>query len=294
MEKGKKGKKGGKVGKKSIDIASIIGIVAAIGMVFFGILIKQEDSGAFVVVTTNLGNFFDISSVFIVIGGTIGCLMLMYPLGHFALIPKHLFMIFMPAQYEPKKYIQIVVDCAKKVRTSGLLSLEEDIKNIDNSFMKHSIQMIVDSTDPDDVKSQLEAWMEHVEERHLQSVDFYMKGSAVAPAFGMIGTLIGLINMLSQLSDVATVGPNMAVALITTFYGSFLANVIFIPIANKLEVRHEEELLCMTLIYEGVKAMQSGENPKLIEEKLLHMLPEFKRVTKGKKGKAKKGAGDAE
>ncbi len=294
MEKGKKGGKG-KSAKRSFDIASAIGIFLAVALVFFGILVSQDKTtGTFSVSTEKLGNFFDVSSIFIVVGGTMGCLLIMYPMNRFAQIPKHLQILFMPPQYEPKKYITTVVDCAKKVRASGLLSLEEDINKIDNSFLKHSIQMIVDSTDPDDVKAQLEAWMENVEERHYQTVEFYEKGAAVAPAFGMIGTLIGLVNMLAQLSDVATVGPNMSVALITTFYGSVMANIIFIPIGNKLQVRHEEENLCMRLIYEGVKAMQSGENPKLIEEKLLHMLPEFKRTAKGKKGKAKKGAAEAE
>ena len=203
-------------------------------------------------------------------------LMLSFPLEQFARVPKHIRIIFSPQLFVPEEYITIIVDCAKKARINGLLALEEDANNISDAFLKNSLQMIVDSIDPEKVKEQMELWSQSTEERHSQERAFYDKGAQLAPAFGMVGTLIGLINMLKNLEDVSTVGPNMAVALVTTFYGSCLANIVFAPISNKLRVRHDEEYLCMQIVYEGVQAIQSGENPKLINEKLIHLLPEYR------------------
>ena len=163
---------------------------------------------------------------------------------------------------------------------------------MDDVFLKNSIQMIVDSVDPENVKVQMESWIDSVEERHLQECSFYEKGAALAPGFGMIGTLIGLINLMKKLDDIDSVGPNMAVALITTFYGSVMANVIFTPIANKLMVRHDEEYLCMRIISEGIQSIQAGENPNLIQERLLHMLPEYKQSKLRKKGLEGEDSGD--
>ena len=145
-----------------------------------------------------------------------------------------------------------------------------------DAFMKNSFQMVVDSVDQEKVKEQMDCWLANLDDRHSSDRAFYDKGAELGPAFGMIGTLIGLINMLQNMSDIDTLGPNMAVALVTTFYGSVLANALFLPISNKLRVRHEEEYLCMTIIAEGVQAIQAGENPKLVQERLVHMLPEYK------------------
>ena len=136
--------------------------------------------------------------------------------------------------------------------------------------------MVVDSVDQEKVKEQMDCWLANLDDRHSSDRAFYDKGAELGPAFGMIGTLIGLINMLQNMSDIDTLGPNMAVALVTTFYGSVLANALFLPISNKLRVRHEEEYLCMTIIAEGVQAIQAGENPKLVQERLVHMLPEYR------------------
>lgn len=264
--------------KRSTDIATIIGLVLAFGFMFFGVITNTDPiTKEISFVMANLLNFFDPTSLLIVVGGTFACLMVMFPLQQFMKIPKHLLILVMPKKYEPTKYIETLVECAKKARISGLLALEEDTAQMEDPFVKNSIQMVVDSVDPEKVKLQMESWLDNIDERHAQERAFYDKGAALGPAFGMIGTLIGLVNMMRNLQDSATVGPNMAVALITTFYGSILANVIFTPIANKLKVRHEEEYLCMRIVCEGVEAIQAGENPKLIQDKLLHILPEYKK-----------------
>lgn len=287
--------------KKKIDLMSAIGLFAGVALIVFGITLVKTTTGETIkysISTINLKNFLDPSSALIVVGGVIAALMLSFPLEQFARVPKHFGVIFRPQAFNPEEYIDILAECAKKARINGLLALEENVNEVENVFLKNSLQMVVDSIDPEKVKLQMESWIDSVDERHTQERSFYDRGAALAPAFGMIGTLIGLINMLKVLDDVKSVGPNMAVALVTTFYGSCLANIFFIPISNKLRVRHEEEYLCMQIVYEGVQAIQAGENPKLIREKLVHLLPEYKQSGlieesgqgQEKKGKSKKAA----
>lgn len=295
--------------KRKLDIMSSLGMFLAVGFVVFSIMLQsnttEDGTKFFTIEPINLISFYDVPSIGIVFGGVVAVLMISFPLDQFARVPKHLKIIFNPQQFIPEIYISVLVECAKKARINGLLALEEDANAVEDVFLRNSLQMIVDSIDPEKVKYQMESWVNSVEERHIQERNFYDKGAAFGPAFGMIGTLIGLINMLKTLEDVSSVGPAMSVALVTTFYGSMLANVFFAPISNKLKVRHDEEYICMLIVYEGVQSIQSGENPKLIEDKLIHLLPNYRsekietldggsneegRVKKatGKKKKAKK------
>lgn len=281
----------GKSKARIFDINSALGLILAVFLMVFGIILTSttvDNVKTYYVNVKQLESFWDPPSVAIVIGGTIASLMISFPISQFAKIPKHLMVLFTPRKYNPEFYIEQLVACAKKARINGLLALEEDVNQMTDPFLKSSLMMVVDSVDPEKLNEQLEASLENLDERHNQDCSFYDKGAALAPAFGMIGTLIGLINMLKDLQDIESVGPNMAVALITTFYGSLLANIIFMPISNKLRVRHEEEYLCMKIVCEGVKGIQAGENPNFIEERLLKMLPEYQRVKMAKK-KAGKG-----
>lgn len=263
--------------KRSIDIMSILGFILAFGLMVFGIVFAMDSETKEISITwENMGSFIDIPSIIITFGGVIATLMFMFPVSQFAKIPKHLAIIFSPKVYNPETYIAKIVECAKKARANGLLSLEEDTNAMTDNFMKNSFQMIVDSVDQEKVKEQMDCWLANLDDRHNSDRVFYDKGAEMGPAFGMIGTLIGLVNMLKDMSDMDSLGPNMAVALITTFYGSLVANALFVPISNKLRVRHEEEYLCMSIIAEGVQAIQAGENPKLVQERLIHMLPEYK------------------
>jgi chemotaxis protein MotA len=263
--------------KRSVDIMSIIGLILAFGLIVFGIVFgKDPETEKYVVTFDTMKNFIDPPSIIIVVGGVLACLMFSFPLSQFTKIPKHLGIVFSPKIYKPEVYIAKIVECAKKARGNGLLALEEDTNEMTDAFMKNSFQMIVDSVDQEKVKEQMDCWLANLDDRHSADRAFYDKGAELGPAFGMIGTLIGLVNMLQNMSDIDSLGPNMAVALITTFYGSLLANAVFLPISNKLRVRHEEEYLCMSIIAEGVQAIQAGENPKLVEERLIHMLPEYR------------------
>lgn len=282
---------------RGFDITSFLGLILAVILMVVGIVLTKAtnpETGAqsYTINMQALLNFWDPTSVAIVIFGTFAALMISYPGSQFAKIGKHMGIIFSPKKYTPETYIAQIIACAKKARINGLLALEEDVNQMNDLFLKSSLMMVVDSVDPEKLNQQLEASLENLEERHDQDCSFYDKGAALAPAFGMIGTLIGLINMLKDLSDIATVGPNMSVALITTLYGSILANIFFMPISNKLRARHEEEYLCMRIVSEGVKGIQAGENPNFIEERLLKMLPEYYKVkmSKGKKGKAREAA----
>ncbi len=263
--------------KRSFDIASAVGPILAIGLIVYGIVLNTDIvTKQTTVVIENLLNFRDVPSMIIVFGGTIGCLLFMFPISQFAKIPKHLMIIFLPPKYVPERYIQMLVDCAKKAREKGLLALESDAAEMKDTFMRNGLQMVVDSVDPEKLKQQMEEWLDNLDGRHAQERALYDKGAALGPAFGMIGTLIGLINMLKTLEDVSSVGPNMAVALVTTFYGSLLANVIFAPISNKLSVRNDEEYLCMRIVIEGLQAIQAGENPNMVQSRLINMLPAHK------------------
>ena len=233
-----------------MDIMSILGIIIAVGFVTFGMVFDTETMHF---MFSNLKAFLDPTSFAITIGGTIGVLMISFPAKNFKKIGKHLKIVFKPEKYDTAQYIDQIVEIAKEARMKGLLSLEDKLNDIHDPFLHNSLLLVVDSVD-------LER-------------EFYERGASAAPAFGMIGTLIGLILMLGNMSDVDKLAQGMAVALITTLYGSLLANVIFTPMANKLKARHDEEFLCKTLIMEGVIAIQEGENPKFIEEKLYKLLP---------------------
>ena len=277
-----------------MDIMSVAGWLLGIALIIFGITFDKGDPAAGVgarFIFTNLGNFFDAPSVAVVLGGTFAGLMVAFPLNCFAKIPRHLKIMIMPAKYRPQDYISQIVDLATEARINGLLSLEGKLNETKDEFLKSSMMLVVDAVEPDKVKQLLETELDYLDERHAQDRAFYDKAGAFGPAFGMIGTLMGLVNLLKQLSDPDKIAPAMALALVTTFYGSCLANMIFIPMSNKLKVRHEEEYLCKMIIAEGVQSIQAGDNPRFIEEKLTNLIPGImaKKMGGGGGGKEKKG-----
>ncbi len=269
-----------------MDIMSILGWLLMIGTVCFGILF---DSGTTSFIVDNLGNFWDPSSVAVVLGGVITALMVSFPLNVFGKIPRHLKIIFMPKKYDPQKYIDEVVELAEEARSNGLLSLEAKLEETKDEFLKNGMMLVVDAVDAEKVKSILENELEYLDDRHARDRAFYEMAAGYGPAFGMIGTLMGLINMLKQLSDPDAIAPAMALALVTTFYGSILSNGIFLPISNKLKIRHEEEYLCKMIVMEGIQGIQAGDAPRFLREKLEQLIPGYI-VKKGSKGG--KGGGD--
>lgn len=289
-----------------MNVLYLLGIVLAILFTIFGIIVGiainpgQTPLIDFSFEPGNLINFFDLSSILIVIGGTLAVVIACYPKLAKS-FPKHIKIMLRAQAFDPTAYVEQLVELAQIARKNGLLALEEKANEQSDPFFKQAIMLIVDANDPDRVRSILENDIEQTSARHQDVVAMYERGSNAAPAFGMIGTLIGLINMLKGLSgaDMDSLGPNMSVALVTTFYGSFLAHVVFNPIAANLTARDEEEILCRQIIVEGIMAIQSGENPKFLRERLLTFMNQKSREgaaggertesAQGQRGRKKRG-----
>ena len=281
-----------------MDLTTIIGIILGGILITFGIVFDMEAGVDF----AKMINFLDVPSVLIVVGGTLEAVGASYPASMLKQIPKHMKIILDDKKFKPMEYIDLLVEFSQIARKNGLLALEEKANQQTDPFLKQSIMLIVDATDPEKVKSILANDLDYLADRHAEGVGMYEKASAYAPAFGMIGTLIGLVNMLKGMSldsgtGTSSLGADMSVALITTFYGCVMANLIFMPIAKKLSVRNDEEYLCKQIIIEGVLSIQSGENPKFMKEKLISYLEQRQRDAangEGTPGKVKKGRKDKE
>ena len=247
-------------------------------MVIFGVL----SSNSFDI--TAMQMYIDPASVVITFGGsicsTIGCFKLADGINGF----KSISLPFKDKTYDPSPTIRTIIDMSNVGRKEGLLALEEAANGIEDEFLKKGIMLVVDGTDPELVRGILEKDMVCLETRHKDVIKFWEKWGEMGPAWGMIGTLIGLINMLKNLEDSSTIGPNMAVALVTTFYGSLIANWLCAPFANKLKANNELELTLKTLIIEGLLSIQAGENPRVIEEKLKSFLSPDKREALSSEG----------
>lgn len=282
-----------------MNIVYLIGIVMAVFFTLFGISVDMNG----LIPSVNLGNlknFVDPASILIVIGGTLAVVVACYPKLAKS-FPAHMKIMLRAKAFDPGIYVDQLVELAQVARKNGLLALEEKANEQPDPFFKQAIMLIVDANDPDRVRSILDNDIEQTSARHQEVVAMYERGSNAAPAFGMIGTLIGLINMLKGLSgaDMESLGPNMSVALVTTFYGSLLAHVIFNPIAANLTARDEEEILCRQIVVEGIMAIQSGENPKFLRERLMTFVNQKQREgrgggdgeeSNGRKGRGKKAA----
>lgn len=249
-----------------MDLGTGIGFFAGIGFIVWGIMLSGS-----------LGTFMDTASIFIVLGGTIAATLISFPLKNVLNTFKVVKNVFTEKDSKADELIKEIIDLANIARKEGLLALEEAVNNTENTFLKKGIMLIVDGTDPELVRNILETELIFTEERHGEGQGIFETMGTFAPAFGMIGTLIGLINMLKELEDPSTVGPNMSVALITTFYGAVLANLIFLPVANKLKGRSKKELAKKEMMVEGLLSIQAGENPRIIEEKLKTFIaPQFR------------------
>ena len=276
-----------------MDLSTLIGIV--LGFVIIVVSITMDDIKA-------INNFINMPSLFIVVGGTIMAIVASYPFSILKNIPSHMRILFQGKRFHNISCIETLVEFATEARKNGLLALEQKAEELKDPFFKYAVMLIVDSHDPQDVRTLLNDELDYMTTRHETEISIYEKGTALAPAFGMTGTLIGLINMLMglNLADGASdsLGASMSVALITTFYGCLLANLFFAPIAKKLTIRNHEEYLYKQLIIEGVLSIQAGDNPKFLKEKLYCYLKE--RLNENLKeegdggGKKKKGKGKKE
>ncbi len=247
-----------------MDIATLAGIIIGIAMVFLGIM----TSGGI----ETFGNFIDIPSVFITIGGSISSVLTSMKLPEFLNGLKAISIPFQNKVIDPGAVIRQIIELSNIGRKEGLLALEEAANNIEDDFLKKGIMLVVDGTDPELVRGILETDLVCLQDRHAKVIGFWDKLAEMGPAWGMIGTLIGLVNMLKNLEDSSTIGPNMSVALLTTLYGSLIANWICTPLSNKLKANNESEVILKEITIEGLLSVQAGENPRVIEEKLKSFL----------------------
>ncbi len=222
--------------------------------------------------------FIDIPSMLIVIGGTIAATVISYPLDRVLGISKVLMKTMFFSLPKDTEIIKTLIDFATRARRDGILALEEASQSIEDPFFKKGLQLAIDGNPPEVIEAVLTTEIEKMEERHQLGAGMFSNMANYAPAFGMIGTLIGLVQMLQNLQDPSSIGGSMAVALITTFYGAVLANLIFLPLAAKLKYRAQQEKLQMDIIMNGILSIQSGDNPRVVEEKLKTYLPPAERA----------------
>ncbi len=243
-----------------MDIATLIGLVLAFGLVVFAI-------------GSGLSSFIDPPSAMIVIGGTVGVMLVSYPLGDVLKIIGVSMKTFIYKLPAPKDVIAQLVEFSQVVRKEGILALESKVGDVDNPFMAKGLQMAIDGQEPNEIEDILYMEMEKLKDRHGKGADLLTQLGTMAPAMGMIGTLVGLVLMLQNMSDPSSIGPSMAVALLTTFYGALIANLVALPMAAKLKSRSKDELLLHEIILTGIQSLVAGENPRVMEQKLLGFLP---------------------
>lgn len=245
-----------------MDIATIGGIAGALVFLAMGIVFAQ---GNFLL-------FFDPPSIMITVLGSLSGLIASYPLTYILGLGGIVRHAFFTADLNSKEMIITLVSFSEKARREGLLALEDDLDELDDEFLKKGIQLVVDGTDPELVRRIMETELEYIMGRHEKGKKVFEDWSLLAPAFGMIGTLMGLILMMVNLEDKSAIGPGMSTALITTLYGAIMANAVLIPISNKLEVRSNDEILLKLIMIEGTLSIQAGDNPRIVRDKLIAYL----------------------
>ena len=242
-----------------MDTATLIGLVVGLLLIMAGIFITPGGSVLF---------FLDAPSMFIVVGGTLCALMVNFPFRDLASAGKVIRFAFFSLAISPVKLIEDFRRYADIARREGILALEKVTQEIEDPFLLRGIQLAVDGTDPEMIQSMMRTEMDYMADRHDRGIKIFKQFGAYAPAFGLIGTLIGLVVMMKNLNNPDAIGPSMSVALLTTFYGALLANLFGNPLAEKLTIRNNEEMLMRELMVKGLMSIQSGDSPRIVEQKL--------------------------
>ena len=249
-----------------MDITTIAGMVICLFFVFLGIVTGKDGIGGLI-------HFYDLVSIFITLGGSVSCMLMQSKsIPDFIGCFKSIGIAMKKQEINPEEGIHTIINLSNVARKEGLLALEEAAGNIEDDFLKKGIMLIVDGTDPELVRSIMDTELMALGERHSEKINFWANWAGMGPAWGMIGTLVGLVNMLYNMDDMAAIGPNRAVALLTTLYGSLLANWICTPISFKLKMHNGNEIKMKEIMVEGLLSIQAGENPRVIEEKLKSFL----------------------
>ena len=260
-----------------MDLATILGLVVAIGSVLGGTILEGGSPAS----------LYEMSAALIVVGGTIGATLVSFPMSSVAKLPKLLMKAFFTKRENPASIVELFGRLAEKARREGLLSLEEESSTLKDDFLRKGIMLVVDGTDPELVKSILEIDIEALQQRHGEGQAVLNAMGGYAPTMGIIGTVMGLVNVLSHMDDPSRLGESVAVAFIATLYGIITANVLWLPMAGKLKMNTEHEVLLRRMAMEGILSVQAGENPRILRDKLVGFL------APGKKGSQKQEAAAA-
>lgn len=257
-----------------MDIATLLGVVLCFAFVIISIFLGQDGPAG-------IKYFIDAQSVMITVGGAFAAVLTGCTMKEFIGGLKSIGIAFKVPALDAAAIIKKIIDLSNVARKEGLLSLEEAAGDIDDAFLKKGIMLVVDGTDPDLVRGILDTELVSIDDRHKKNIGFWDNVASMGPAWGMVGTLVGLVMMLYHMDDASTIGPAMAVALITTFYGSLMANWICTPIATKLKQINNAEMQVKEIMIEGLLSIQAGENPRVIEEKLKSFLSPVERSAMG-------------
>ena len=251
-----------------MDLGTVIGIVLIMALLLGSM-----------VMGVGIGAYIDIPSVLIVVGGSIGALMVSFKPDQMKKFTKVFMVAIKPGEIDKGELIKKLVDFATKARKDGILALEGEVNNEENEFLKKGLSMAIDGNEPDTIRELLEIDMEQTSERHKVHASIFGQWAGLAGAMGMIGTLIGLVAMLLNMADPSAIGPSMAVALLTTMYGAMIGNIFGAPISNILGIRDGDETIVKQMILEGIMSIQSGDAPRVLEAKLLAYLAPADRVS---------------
>lgn len=241
-----------------MDLTTILGLVVGIGALLVSILLEGG----------HLSSLLSVPALIIIFGGTLGATAIGYTVKELKTVPVLLKIAFSDEKNDVRGMIEIVVQFAEKARREGLLALEDDLSQIEDGFLLKGMQLVIDGTDAELVRSIMETQLAFVQERHHKGSSMFETAGGYAPTMGIIGTVMGLVHVLSNLKDTDTLGPAIATAFIATLYGIFSANIFFLPVASKLRNRSSNQILFYEIALEGILSVQAGDNPRIVEEKL--------------------------
>ncbi|MGE5370787.1 MAG: flagellar motor protein [Solirubrobacterales bacterium] len=251
-----------------MDLSTIIGLIFGFGMMI----------GAFVMEGGNFTSLLVLTAGMIVFGGTIGAVVISFTMEELKTLPSFFKMIFTETHIDFLGTVEQLVETADKARREGLLSLESALAEMDNQFLRRGLQLVIDGTDPELTRSMLEMEIGAAEARLKVGVEIFAAAGGYSPTMGIIGTVMGLVHVLGNLSDPSNLGPAIAVAFVATLYGVSFANLCWLPFSNKIKVKSMRDAAIMEMILEGILSIQAGENPRVIKEKLMTFVPEDAKV----------------
>jgi chemotaxis protein MotA len=269
--------------QQRMDFMTILGIGLGLSLVLGAIAM----SGSIMI-------FWSFSSILITVGGSFAALLINFQMPQITMVLRITKNAFFDEMQDIGELIQLFVRLGQKARREGLLALEDDLADFDDTFLVNGLQMVIDGLEPELIRDIMDTEINATVSRHKLGQDLFRAWGALAPAFGMIGTLIGLIQMLTNLNDPSKIGPGMAVALLTTFYGALMANLLLIPMAGKLAIRSDAEIALKEAVVEGILSIQAGTNPRILQEKMKAFASPRQRENMNKKSEQQESAGGEE